>query len=149
MRDGRTGYQVKADREEASAAMAGHRNRLGPSSTSRLRTAVCHVVHDLPGPAVRRMGRRLSETNFDRHSLRGVGQPVREGREVEAPEPKDESGFRVVGLDDDMVGLPMRHRKQQEADRADWGMAWVEEWPRAHPLVASPGQGSRPSRYLR
>ncbi|WOI63908.1 tyrosine-type recombinase/integrase [Streptomyces fradiae] len=70
-------------------------------------------------------GQPWSETNLDRHSLTVTGQLVQDGWEVEASEPKTDSGFRVVALDDDTVGVLERHRKQQEADRAEWGPAWV------------------------
>ncbi len=71
-------------------------------------------------------GQPWSETNLDRHSLTVAGQLVQDGWGVEASEPKTDSGFRVVALDDDTVGVLERHRKQQEADRAEWGSAWVE-----------------------
>ncbi|MFK0143714.1 tyrosine-type recombinase/integrase [Streptomyces griseus] len=70
-------------------------------------------------------GQPWSETNLDRHSLTVTGQLVQDGWEVEASEPKTDSGFRVVALDDDTAGVLERHRKQQEADRAEWGSAWV------------------------
>ncbi|MGA5217913.1 tyrosine-type recombinase/integrase [Streptomyces cinereoruber] len=70
-------------------------------------------------------GQPWSETNLDRHSLTVTGQLVQDGWEVEASEPKTDSGFRVVALDDDTVHVLKRHREQQEADRAEWGSAWV------------------------
>ncbi|SCD37544.1 tyrosine-type recombinase/integrase [Streptomyces sp. PpalLS-921] len=70
-------------------------------------------------------GQPWSETNLDRHSLTVTGQLVQDGWEVEASEPKTDSGFRVVALDDDTVEVLEQHRKQQEADRAVWGSAWV------------------------
>ncbi|MFJ5875988.1 tyrosine-type recombinase/integrase [Streptomyces sp. NPDC093088] len=70
-------------------------------------------------------GQPWSETNLDRHSLTVTGQLVQDGWEVEASEPKTDSGFRVVALDDDTVGVLKRHHEQQEADRAEWGSAWV------------------------
>ncbi|MER5536889.1 tyrosine-type recombinase/integrase [Streptomyces mirabilis] len=71
-------------------------------------------------------GQPWSETNLDRHSLTVTGQLVQDGWEIEASEPKTDSGFRVVALDDDTVDVLERHRKQQEADRAEWGSAWIE-----------------------
>lgn len=71
-------------------------------------------------------GQLWSETNLDRHSLTVAGQLVQDGWDVESSEPKTDSGFRVVALDDDTVGVLERHRKQQEADRAQWGSAWVD-----------------------
>ncbi|MFJ4972430.1 tyrosine-type recombinase/integrase [Streptomyces sp. NPDC088755] len=71
-------------------------------------------------------GQPWSETNLDRHSLTVSGQLVQDGWEVEASEPKTDSGFRVVALDDDTVGVLKRHRKQQQADREAWGPAWVD-----------------------
>lgn len=71
-------------------------------------------------------GQPWSEPNLDRHSLTVTGQLVQDGWEVEASEPKTDSGFRVVALDDDTVDVLERHRKQQEADRAEWGSAWIE-----------------------
>ncbi|MFB7338558.1 tyrosine-type recombinase/integrase [Streptomyces hydrogenans] len=70
-------------------------------------------------------GQPWSETNLDRHSLTVTGQLVQDGWEVEASEPKTDSGFRVVALDDDTVDVLKRHRERQEADRAEWGSAWV------------------------
>ncbi|MFD7538121.1 tyrosine-type recombinase/integrase [Streptomyces sp. NPDC059819] len=70
-------------------------------------------------------GQPWSETNLDRHSLTVTGQLVQDGWEVEASEPKTDSGFRVVALDDDTVGVLELHRKRQGADRAEWGSAWV------------------------
>ncbi|MFE2556608.1 tyrosine-type recombinase/integrase [Streptomyces sp. NPDC059352] len=70
-------------------------------------------------------GQPWSETNLDRHSLTVTGQLVQDGWEVEASEPKTDSGFRVVALDDDTVHVLKRHREQQEANRAEWGSAWV------------------------
>ncbi|GAA3065808.1 tyrosine-type recombinase/integrase [Streptomyces roseofulvus] len=70
-------------------------------------------------------GQSWSETNLDRHSLTVTGQLVQDGWEVEASEPKTDSGFRVVALDDDTVHVLKRHREQQEADHAEWGSAWV------------------------
>ncbi|MES9592020.1 site-specific integrase [Streptomyces sp. NPDC094045] len=70
-------------------------------------------------------GQPWSETNLNRNSLTVTGQLVQDGWEVEASEPKTDSGFRVVALDDDTVGVLEQHRKQQEGDRAEWGSAWV------------------------
>ncbi len=70
-------------------------------------------------------GQPWSETNLDRHSLTVTGQLVQDGWEVEASEPKTDSGFRVVALDDDTVDVLKRHRERQEADRVEWGSAWV------------------------
>ncbi|MGW6460289.1 tyrosine-type recombinase/integrase [Streptomyces sp. NPDC055078] len=70
-------------------------------------------------------GQPWSETNLDRHSLTVTGQLVQDGWDVESSEPKTDSGFRVVALDDDTVGVLEQHRKQQDADRAEWGSAWV------------------------
>ncbi|TXS30772.1 site-specific integrase [Streptomyces sp. ms191] len=70
-------------------------------------------------------GQPWSETNLDRHSLTVTGQLVQDGWEVEASEPKTDSGFRVVALDDDTVDVLKRHREQQDADRAEWASAWV------------------------
>lgn len=53
-------------------------------------------------------------------------QLVQDGWEVETSEPKTDSGFRVVALDDDTVNVLKRHREQQDADREEWGSAWVE-----------------------
>lgn len=71
-------------------------------------------------------GQPWSETNLDRHSLTVTGQLVQDGWDVEASEPKTDSGFRVVALDDDTVTVLERHRKQQAADREEWGPAWVD-----------------------
>ncbi len=71
-------------------------------------------------------GQPWSETNLDTHFLTVSTQLVQDGWEVEASEPKTDSGYRVVALDDDTVGVLERHRKQQDADREEWGSAWVE-----------------------
>jgi integrase len=94
---------VSADRREALS-----RHGLDAGTDRRLPRLRCR------GPAV------------DRHSLTVTGQLVQDGWEVEASEPKKDSGFRVVALDDDTVDVLERHRKQQEADRAEWGSAWIE-----------------------
>lgn len=67
-----------------------------------------------------------SETNLDDHSLTVSAQLVQDGWEVETSEPKTDSGFRVVALDDDTVNVLKRHREQQDADREEWGSAWIE-----------------------
>ncbi|MFH9069674.1 tyrosine-type recombinase/integrase [Streptomyces alboflavus] len=71
-------------------------------------------------------GQPWSETNLDTHSLTVSSQLVQDGWEVEASDPKTDSGYRVVALDDDTVTVLKRHREQQDADRAEWGSAWVE-----------------------
>ncbi|MEW2438602.1 tyrosine-type recombinase/integrase [Streptomyces caniferus] len=71
-------------------------------------------------------GQPWSETNLDTHSLAVSSQLVQDGWEIEASDPKTDSGYRVVALDDDTVNVLKRHRERQEADRAEWGPAWVE-----------------------
>ena len=71
-------------------------------------------------------GQPWSETNLDDHSLTVSAQLVQDGWEVETSEPKTDSGFRVVALDDDTVNVLKRHREQQDADREEWGSAWVD-----------------------
>ena len=71
-------------------------------------------------------GQPWSETNLDDHSLTVSAQLVQDGWEVETSEPKTDSGFRVVALDDDTVSVLKRHREQQDADREEWGSAWVD-----------------------
>ncbi|TQE25356.1 site-specific integrase, partial [Streptomyces ipomoeae] len=71
-------------------------------------------------------GQPWSETNLDDHSLTVSTQLVQDGWEVETSEPKTDSGFRVVALDDDTVNVLKRHREQQDADREEWGSAWVD-----------------------
>lgn len=51
---------------------------------------------------------------------------MQDGWGVEASDPKTDSGYRVVALDDDTVDVLKRHRMRQEADRQEWGTAWVE-----------------------
>lgn len=51
---------------------------------------------------------------------------MQDGWEVESSEPKTDSGFRVVALDDDTAGVLERHRKQQQAEREEWGPAWID-----------------------
>ncbi len=50
---------------------------------------------------------------------------MQDGWGVEASDPKTDSGYRVVALDDDTVDVLKRHRARQEADRQEWGTAWV------------------------
>ena len=71
-------------------------------------------------------GQPWSETNLDAHSLTVSSQLVQDGWEVEESDPKTDSGFRVVALDDDTVDVFKRHRERQEADREEWGSAWVD-----------------------
>ncbi|MEU5898936.1 tyrosine-type recombinase/integrase [Streptomyces venezuelae] len=71
-------------------------------------------------------GQPWSETNLDTHSLTVSSQLVQDGWDVETSEPKTDSGFRVVALDDDTVGVLKRHRERQDAAREEWGSAWVE-----------------------
>ncbi|WP_434593900.1 tyrosine-type recombinase/integrase [Streptomyces sp. A5-4] len=71
-------------------------------------------------------GQPWSETNLDIHSLTVSAQLVQDGWDVETSEPKTDSGFRVVALDDDTVHVLQRHRKQQDADREEWASAWVD-----------------------
>jgi integrase len=60
-----------------------------------------------------------SETNLDDHSLTVSAQLVQDEWEVETSEPKTDSGFRVVALDDDTVNVLKQHR-------GEWGSDWVE-----------------------
>ncbi|MQS05705.1 site-specific integrase [Streptomyces alkaliphilus] len=71
-------------------------------------------------------GQPWSETNLDTHALTVSSQLVQDGWEVETSEPKTDSGFRVVALDDDTVAVLKQHRERQEADREKWGSAWVD-----------------------
>ncbi|MFF1416721.1 tyrosine-type recombinase/integrase [Streptomyces sp. NPDC058280] len=71
-------------------------------------------------------GQPWSETNLDTHSLTVSAQLVQDGWDVETSEPKTDSGFRVVALDDDTVDVLTHHRKQQDADREAWATAWVD-----------------------
>lgn len=71
-------------------------------------------------------GQPWSETDLDTHSLNVTSQLVQDGWEVETSEPKTDSGHRTVALDDDTVDVLRHHRKQQSADREDWGSAWVD-----------------------
>lgn len=71
-------------------------------------------------------GQPWSETNLDSHSLTVSAQLVQDGWQVETSEPKTDSGFRVIALDDDTIGVLKRHRERQDADREEWASAWVE-----------------------
>lgn len=71
-------------------------------------------------------GQPWSETNLDAHSLTVSSQLVQDGWDVESSEPQTDSGFRVIALDDDTVNVLKRHRERQDADREEWGTAWVE-----------------------
>lgn len=71
-------------------------------------------------------GQPWSETNLDTHSLTVSSQLVQDGWEVEASDPKTDSGSRVVALDDDTVDVLKHHRERQETARKEWGTAWVE-----------------------
>ncbi len=71
-------------------------------------------------------GQPWSETNLDTHSLTVSSQLVQDGWEIEASDPKTDSGYRVVSLDDDTVEVLKQHRERQDADHKEWGSAWVE-----------------------
>ncbi|MEU3390437.1 tyrosine-type recombinase/integrase [Streptomyces albidoflavus] len=71
-------------------------------------------------------GQPWSETNLDTHSLTVSSQLVQDGWDIEASDPKTDSGYRVVALDDDTVDVLKRYRKRQSRDREKWGTAWVE-----------------------
>ncbi|GAA1350659.1 hypothetical protein GCM10009612_05940 [Streptomyces beijiangensis] len=71
-------------------------------------------------------GQPWSETNLATHSFTVSSQLVQGGWDVETSEPKTDSGFRVVALDDDTVEVLEHHRKPQKADRAEWSTAWVD-----------------------
>jgi integrase len=71
-------------------------------------------------------GQPWSETSLDAHSLTVSAQLVQDGWQVETSEPKTDSGFRVIALDDDTVEVLKRHRERQEADHEEWASAWVE-----------------------
>ncbi|WP_251070894.1 site-specific integrase [Streptomyces sp. ISL-96] len=71
-------------------------------------------------------GQPWSETNLDAHSLTVSSQLVQDGWEIEASDPKTDSGYRVVALDDDTVDVLKRYRERQGQDREKWGTAWVE-----------------------
>ncbi|WP_330320453.1 site-specific integrase [Streptomyces clavifer] len=71
-------------------------------------------------------GQPWSETNLDTHSLTVSSQLVQDGWGIEASDPKTDSGYRVVALDDDTVDVLKRYRERQGQDREKWGRAWVE-----------------------
>lgn len=71
-------------------------------------------------------GQPWSETNLDTHSLTVSSQLVQDGWEIETSDPKTDSGYRVVALDDDTVDVLKRHRERQDAAREEWGSAWVD-----------------------
>lgn len=71
-------------------------------------------------------GQPWSETNLDTHSLTVSSQLVQDGWGIEASDPKTDSGYRVVALDDDTVDVLKRYRERQGQDREKWGTAWVE-----------------------
>lgn len=71
-------------------------------------------------------GQPWSETNLDTHSLTVSSQLVQDGWDIEASDPKTDSGYRVVALDDDTVDVLKRYRKRQSRDREKWGTAWIE-----------------------
>ncbi|MFF2135334.1 tyrosine-type recombinase/integrase [Streptomyces sp. NPDC058193] len=71
-------------------------------------------------------GQPWSETNLDTHSLTVSSQLVQDGWDIETSDPKTDSGYRVVALDDDTVDVLKRYRERQGQDREKWGTAWVE-----------------------
>lgn len=71
-------------------------------------------------------GQPWSETNLDTRSLTVSSQLVQDGWDIEASDPKTDSGYRVVALDDDTVDVLKRYRERQGHDREKWGTAWVE-----------------------
>ena len=64
-------------------------------------------------------GQPWSETNLDTHFLTVSSQLVQDGWEVEASDPKTDSGSRVVAQDDDTVHVLKRHRERQDTPRED------------------------------
>ncbi|WP_330319308.1 site-specific integrase [Streptomyces platensis] len=90
-------------------------------------------------------GQPWSETNLDTHSLTVSSQLVQDGWEVEASDPKTDSGYRVVALDDDTVNVLKQHRERRDADRKEWGPAWMETGLvfTGGRLLAAPRQGDR------
>ncbi len=62
-------------------------------------------------------GQPWSETNLDTHFLTVSSQLVQEGWDVETSDPKTDSGYRVIALDDDTVEVLKLHRERQGADR--------------------------------
>ena len=58
------------------------------------------------------------------------GRPARPGRlGHRGSDPKTDSGFRTVALDDDTVEVLERHRERQDADREEWASGWVDTGP--------------------
>jgi integrase len=71
-------------------------------------------------------GQMWSETDLARHSLTVTAQLVQDGWDIEESDPKTDTGFRVVALDDDTIRVLKRHRKRQRADREAWASGWVD-----------------------
>lgn len=71
-------------------------------------------------------GQMWSETNFGSHSLTVSAQLVQDGWEIEESDPKTDSGFRTVALDDDTVEVLKQHRKRQRAEGEEWASGWVD-----------------------
>jgi integrase len=89
-----------------------------------------------------------SETNLDDHSLTVSAQLVQDGWEGETSEPKTDSGFRVVTLDDATVNVLKRYREQQDANSRT-RTARSGDQPGSRPAWSSPRKtapGSTPGR---
>ncbi|MFJ3147005.1 site-specific integrase [Streptomyces halstedii] len=88
-------------------------------------------------------GQPWSETNLDTRSLTVSSQLVQDGWEIEASDPKTDSSYRVVALDDDTVDVLKRYRERQGQDREKWGTAG------SRPATSSPRKtapGSTPGK---
>ncbi|MBA0053766.1 site-specific integrase [Streptomyces sp. AJS327] len=71
-------------------------------------------------------GQMWSETHLKKYALTVSTQLVQDGWDVEESDPKTDSGFRTVALDDDTVSVLKQHRKRQRAEREEWASGWVD-----------------------
>ncbi|MFG2863138.1 tyrosine-type recombinase/integrase [Streptomyces sioyaensis] len=71
-------------------------------------------------------GQRWTDTHLDDGRITVAKQLVVHGWEVYEDGPKTDAGARTIALDSDTVRALKRHRIQQDADREEWGSAWVE-----------------------
>jgi integrase len=93
-----------------------------------------------------------SETNLDDHSLTVSAQLVQDGWEVETSEPKTDSGFRVVALDDDTFNVLKRHPRTAGRGPRGVGISLGQDRHALHPgrrLLAPSREADRPLRAPR
>ncbi|NUR03542.1 MAG: tyrosine-type recombinase/integrase [Streptomyces sp.] len=111
-------------------------SRLGLPDVTVINSSLSRAVQVdelIPGSTVRtcRINAGDEDLTFNDEVRKGASsmpQHLMRNQHHEPPSHQQEMviGFRVVALDDDTVNVLKRHREQQDADREEWGTAWVE-----------------------